>query len=426
MKAESAEDKIMGTATDTLLVALDIGSSKLTLLVAERAPDGTLIYLDGLPAPVSGMRSGIVVNMADVTAAVKETVYEVEERCGRRITSACVSVSGAHLQGQSIHSSITITPLGREISDEDLTRAIGAARAELHLSTNREILHEIPRAYRVDGQGGVIDPRGMMGYQLEADVHYVTGASTTIANLLKCIGAAGIEPTMLVAAPLAASEAVRSAYDSERSFAVLEIGAETTNLVLYADGFVWTSKVLAFGGAEITQALAAELRLPQHVAEDIKLHYVYVGSEAVNEFELVELPPSAGIEALLPRSEVIRISATRAQRLVELLAPELAAAQRAGLTPEALILTGGGASLPGLDDFLSLKLDMPTYPGIPSGIKGLPATLERPAYAAPVGLMLWSANYAAFGGGKNRQHTVRTMLPQMAAGVKRIVRFVLP
>ncbi len=416
----------MGVAQDMTIVALDIGTSKITLLVVKRDADGSLSYIAGLPMPVRGVRNGVVVNISDVTAAIQTALYEVEEQYGRRITGACVSVSGPHLQSLNARSAGTITPVGREITHEDLSRAIIAARSSLHTGSNRDIIHEIPRAYTVDGQPGVHDPRGMVGYQLEVEVHYATGISTTIANLVKCLQQAGVDSKMLVAAPLAVGEAARAAFEHVDSLAVVDIGAETTNLAIYADGFIWSSEVLPLGGADITREVAMRLKLPQYAAEDVKVRYGHANPEQVGEFDLVDMPPSSGFDALLPRAEVARIIRERASAIAEELSSRLREARGVGIHPEVLVLAGGSAELPGLDDVLMSTLEIPTRRWARSGIYNLPAPLERPAYATAVGLVHWYANYALLGEERAPRRALRGAIPNLRAGMRHVFRAMLP
>lgn len=413
----------MAASSDNLIVGLDVGSSKIAMMAAERTADGNLSYVNGAYRLAFGVRNGIVVDIADTAACIEGALSDLEERLGRRVTSVCVGVGGPHVQGQRTRGGMA--PMGRDILPEDVARAVAEARAALALNEKREIIHEIPRAYVVDGQTGIHDPQGMAGYELEVEVHYATGVSTIITNLVKCIGQARLTPTMLVAAPLAAGEAVRPPDERIACVAVADIGAETTNLVVYADGIVWSAVALPMGGADITRDIASQLKLPWSAAEDLKHRYGACGAEHADEYELVELPSSSGLDGFLPRAELSAIIHKRAKVIAQTIARQLHDARHAGLDPESLILTGGSADLPGLDDVLMHACEAPVSRGVPRGIRGLPTGLSRPLFATAAGLVLWQAHYAPYGAGRASGRRFAS-LPGLVAGMKKLFSVVLP
>lgn len=413
----------MAASPETLIAGLDIGSSKVAAVAVECDADGTVHYIAGAFRPSAGVRNGIVVDIGEATACVEAVIYELEERCGRRIGKVCVAVSGPHVQGQLARG--TLTPMGREISDEDVAQAIALARQSLVVQQNGEIIHEIPRSYSVDGQAGVHDPHGMAGYELEVEVHYAMGMSTTISNLMKCVTGARIEPAMMVAAPLAAGEAARAAEQRAECVAVADIGAETTDLAIYVDGSIWWSTVLTSGGAEITREIKSEFKLPWTAAEDLKLRYGQCDSRQVGEYELVDMPPSSGEDGFLPRAELTRVIVGRVERQAQLLAQHVAELREQGLFPDALILTGGASELPGLDEVYAQALEVPVYRADPSGVEGLPPALRRPAFATVTGLALWYARYASAG---EQAAPSRRLWQRLAlrTGMRKLLRVVMP
>lgn len=412
----------MAASPDPLIVGLDVGSSKIAMIAAERDADGTLNYVNGSYRLSYGVRNGIVVDIADTAACIEGALSDLEERVGRRITNVCVAVGGPHVQGQRTRGGMA--PIGRDITDEDVARAIGDARAALSLPENREIIHEIPRAYIVDGQPGVHDPHGMAGYELEVEVSYATGATTTISNLAKCVGQAGLTPDMLVAAPLASAEAVRPRDERAACIAIADIGAETTCLAIYTDNAIWSSAILPMGGASITRDIASQLKLPWAAAEDLKQRYGQC-TPGANEYELVELPPSAGFDGFVPRSELTAIIRKRGEVLAQAVAQHLHDARGADLDPETLVLTGGSADLLGLDDLLMGACQVPVTRGVPRGLRGLPTGLERPIFATAAGLVLWYAHYAPYGDGVAAGRRFAPF-PGLVAGMKKLFRVVLP
>lgn len=416
----------MGAATEQLIVGLDVGTSKIAVVVAVRDDEGNLAFVDGTRAESLGIRNGVIVNMQDATEAIERAIYEVEERSGRRITAACISVGGQHLSSQNTRGSTTITPVGREIGRDDIDRAIAAARATVRLGDNSEILHEIPRAYMVDGQTGVQDPYGMAGFQLEVETHYSIGTSTILQNLLKCVREAHVTPEMVVAAPLAAGEAIRDAYSDAQCLAVVDIGAETTGLVLYVNDAIWLSEVLPLGGATFTRELAAQLKLPLSAAEELKLRHGHCDPRAVGEYELVDMPQSVAIDAVLPRAEIVRILNERICVLGDELGQRIRQARRVGVDPEIVVLTGGGADLAGIDTLLMNLLETPVHRGAPGDIRGLPPVMESPAFATAIGLIHWYARYTAQEDGMGVGRRIQALPGTLVSGMKRIFRVVLP
>jgi cell division protein FtsA len=416
----------MAATPDNLIVGLDIGTHKVVIVAAERDSDGNVTYVGGGQREARGVRNGVVVDIPDVATCIEEALYDAEGRAERKLTNVCVGVSGPHVQGHLARG--TIAPMGRDITHDDVTRAIVNARAGLPLSQNREVIHEIPRAYAVDGQPGIRDPHGMAGYELEVEVHYATGLSTTISNLVKCVRQARLNPLTLVAAPMAAGEAVRPADEHADCFAVADIGAQTTDLVLYAGGSVWTSATLAMGGDDVTRDIVTQFRLPWQAAEQLKRHDGHCLVERVPEFDLAELPATAGVTdaaGFVPRRALAEVIGDRAQRFAERLRDQLEPAQVAGLEPEALYITGGGSRLAGLAEVLTGHLEIPVYGGTVHGVRGLPPLLDQPAYATVLGLVLWQARYTQY---PEYAAAARgfSLLPELVGGVRKWLRVVLP
>lgn len=416
----------MRAGTEHLIVGLDVGTSKIAVVVATHDDEGNLAYVDGTRTESAGIRNGVIVNMQDATEAIERAIYEVEERSGRRITGACISIGGRHLSSQNTRGGTTITPVGREIGHEDIDRAIAAARDNVHPGDNGEILHEIPRAYMVDGQTGVQDPFGMAGFQLDVETHYSIATSTILQNLLKCVRQAHVTPEMVVAAPLAAGEAIRDSYSDAQCLAVVDIGSETTGLTLYVNDAIWHSEVLPIGGTTLTRELGAQLKVPVSAAEELKLRHGHCDPRAVGEYELVDMPQSVAIDAVLPRAEIVRILNESATALGDELGRSIQRARHVGVDPEVVVLTGGGANLAGIDTVLMGLLETPVHRGMPGDIRGLPPVMENPAFATAIGLVHWYARYASPESGKGMSRRLHTLPGNLVTGMKRIFRVVLP
>ena len=414
----------MATFSPQLFAGLDIGGAAITAVAVAREPDGRIAYVQSARVESAGVRDGVVVDLATATEAVARALYELEDRLDRRLPPLCLGVGGRHVQSLNLRGETDITPVGREIAPDDIARAIGAARAGLRLGENRELLHEIPRAYMVDGQVGVRDPRGMAAHDLEVEVHYVSAAATSLSNLLKCVrGARGV-PEMAVSAPLAAAEVLHEALPGTQCLAIADIGAETTNFTILVAGTVWHSDAIAEGGAAITRELAAQFKLPYPAAEALKLAHGTCDPTRHDEFALVELPDMSGdpdgsaVADAVPAAELARVIQQRAYRCADLLAERLEDARRLGVEPEALVLAGGAAALDGIEALLSRALEVPVYRGRPAGIAELPPVLESPAYVTAAGLALWHARY---GGADERPTRHRGVLPGLMTGMRRLL-----
>lgn len=378
----------MGTRNHAVLAAIDMGTSKVAVLVAERAPDGALALLGGAQTPSRGVRRGVVVDLQQAAEALAAALDRAEADSGQAITTAFVALSGTHISARNVTGSISLLPAGRDVTAEDLAHAILNAREEA--GDGHEILHLLPTTYMLDGQDGIHNPLGMAGGDLRAEVHVVSGAAGPVRNLTKCLRAARVEPEGFVFAPLAAAEGVLDPGDPG-CYAVADIGAATVTLAIYTDGAPWRSVVLPQGAHLFTRDLAAALRLPHDIAEALKRRYGTCDAAAVAEDELVEALPFTQVDEVLPRRLLADLLATDVAELAEALLPSLRDAEEAGVVPDALLVTGGGAALEGVSVALQRELRLPVRFARPSGIAGMPATYQRPEFAVAAGLLRWGA-----------------------------------
>jgi cell division protein FtsA len=408
---------------EQIITGVDVGTTRVAVLVAARDPDGELSLLGGARVPTGGMRRGIVVNMEAVSAAITAALERAERLSGQQIASAFIALGGGHLEACNTSGAVAIAPGGREIAFQDVARAIESARAGAPLGDNRELLHQLPRGYVVDGQDGVFNPIGMAGYRLEVETHIVTGGSTIIQNLVRCVRQAQVELDDLVAAPLVAAGAVLTPAEREMGAMAVDLGGGTTNVAIYADGFPWYTAVLPGGGSAITYGIAGGLRLPLDVAEELKLAHGHCDPLQVAEDDLIEL----GAESLvIPRADLARIIQAQARELVAQLRGPLQYAQQEGRPPWGIVLTGGSAELPGLAELVARSLNLPARVGAPSGLRGAMDGLNGPAFAVATGLLLWGAGQLgggrALGAGQERQPA----LPQLATKVRHWLGAFLP
>ncbi|MGO8949572.1 MAG: cell division protein FtsA [Ktedonobacterales bacterium] len=383
-----------------LITGLDIGSSLIKVLVAEQSEDGSLRHVASSFAESAGVASGVIVNIGEAARAIEHACYEVEERLGQHLPCVCVNIGGPQVYGVNARGGYSIVPTRREISQQDITRVINATRHNLTLDRRYEVIYEIPRAYLVNDQIGTADPRGVIGDELEVEIHYTVAPAILIQSLLKSLHLAHIMPDQVLPGALISGEALAHTFDAALrhtaneapSLGVLNIGAETTSVTLYVSGAVWMSQVAPVGGATITQAVARQLHLPYAAAEELKVRYGHCNPERVDEFELIALPASADYNGWMPRRELVSGIQQGVYSLANSLSQLLDEAREAMVKPEVALLTGGCAELAGLEIMLSQLLDIPLRRAHHGGILGLAPLARQPAFSTAAGLVLWKCH----------------------------------
>jgi cell division protein FtsA len=375
---------------DNILASIDVGSSKICTLVAELTPEEDLRILGVGVTPSLGVKKGMVDNIQEATEAIASSVEKAERSSGSRVASAHVSISGNHVSSLNNRGIATIPGRERPITKQEIERAVEEAQA-LNLPTNREILHVIPRFFVVDGQEHVSDPVGMFGQRLDMETHIVSGSVTGIQNLTQCVEGAGVQVEALVLAPLASAQGVLEEEEKKQGIIVADIGGGTTGIAVFVDGSVFHTSVLPVGGYHLTHDLVAGLRAPFSAAEELKTEYGTALPSRVDPEETVELEAFGGQRRKeVPRRRVSEILQARVEEILEMIYID---AKRAGfdeMVAAGLVLTGGTASLPGVDELAEQVLRMPVRIGVPQGIHGLSDALSSPAYATAVGLLHWS------------------------------------
>ena len=254
------------------IVGIDVGSSKICTLVGEINEENELRVIGVGLVPSRGIRKGVVVNVADAMGAVATSIEKAERTSGYKIERAYVALSGTHLSSLNSRGVVGISRREHGITLEDVDRVLDAAHA-VAVPHNQEVVHVIPRGYVVDGQSGVRDPVGMHGFRLEVEAHIVTGSSTSIQNLTKCVETAGVAVDELVLASIAAGHAVLTDTEQEMGVVLADIGEGTTDIAIFIDGAVWHTVTLGVGGEYITGDIAIGLRLPPTVAEQVKVNH---------------------------------------------------------------------------------------------------------------------------------------------------------
>src|SRR5215472_8063229 len=381
---------------ERVIVGIDVGTTKICVLVGELERDGKLNIVGVGTCPSQGLRRGVVVNIEETVTSIAAALDRAERLSGKTITTAYVGIAGSHIESDNSKGFVAISPSHRDIVHNDISRAIEVARA-IAIPANREVIHVIPRGYVVDGQEGIKNPIGMSGFRLEVETHIITGAVSSIYNLMKCVDKAHIDIEDRVLSPLASGAAVLEDGETDLGVALVDIGAGTTDIAVYVDGAIWHTVVLPVGGNLITSDIAIGLRLPVGIAEELKIIYGHCDPSAIDEDDMIDLSQfMPDCDDLVPRKLLAEIIQARVEELFCLVREELRKSGYDGLLPAGIVITGGTAELPGVLEMAGQILDLPARIGSPLGLHGIADSINRPAYSTAVGLLLWGLSHTSF------------------------------
>lgn len=375
---------------EAILVAIDVGTSKVVTLIGEVTRDGAVTVIGkGAPAS-SGLKKGVVINIDQTVNSIRSAREQAERLSGYRLESAIVAVGGNHVESQNSRGAVAVSGPRREVSPEDIERATEVARA-VTIPSNREVLHVIPRGYVVDGQEGVKDPLGMSAVRLEVETHLVHASATAVQNLTKCVQRADIKIDELVAGSLASGDAVLNETERELGVAVADFGAGTLDLAFFLDGSPFHTAVLPLGGNNVTNDVAIGLKTSLDTAEDLKINHGTADPSAVAEGEEVEVETIGEGGRTASRLELAQIIEARMREVFEKIGEEIERSGSQGKLPAGLVMTGGAAQLAGASQLGREVLQMPVRVAGPTGVTGLTDHLLTPAFSTSLGLLLWGA-----------------------------------
>lgn len=376
----------MHGSANSSYVGLDIGTSTVRCVVGMIDPNnpGKVSIVGHGSAPNIGLRKGVVVHVDDAAEAIVQALTEAERLSGIRLNGATVTINGTHVSGINSKGVIAISAANREITPDDRYRVEEAATI-VQLPSNREIIQVFAKNYRLDGQDNIKDPVGMHGVRLEVDTHIVTAASPNLRNLDMALEKAQVAVHNHTLSSLAAAEAVMSRQQREVGTVLLDIGAGTTNLVVFEDGEVQHVAVLPIGGAHITNDLAIGLKTDLDVAEEVKVRHATLDPQGVKRDVRVKV---GGQDHIFKAEEIAMITEARVDELFEYVNKELSRIHRAHKLPGGVVLVGGSSKLPGLSNFAKEKMQLAARVGTLQAVSGLVDTVSDPAYSAAVGLMM--------------------------------------
>jgi cell division protein FtsA len=372
------------------LVGLDVGTSKIAAIVGEMMDDGTVEIIGLGEAESRGIRRGAVVNLESAVESIKKAIEDAELMAGVEIDSVHLTISGPHIKGFNSRGVIAVAGKNREITRDDVRRAIEAARA-VALPTGREILHVLPQDFVIDEQDGVGAPVGMTGARLEVNVHIVTGAVSATQNLVACVNRAGISVADTVVSQLAASESVLTPDEKDLGVALLDVGGGTTDLAIFERGSLWHTAVLGIGGDHFTNDIAVGLRTPVPDAEKIKRRSGCSLSSLIDEDETIEVASVGGRRPrVMARRILSEILQPRAEEIFHQAWDEIRRAGYERSLNSGIVITGGGAILEGMPEIAEQIFDLPIRRGSPSSAGGLSDHVNTPTLATAVGLVQYA------------------------------------
>jgi len=366
-----------------IIVGLDVGTTKICAVVGELF-NGELKIIGFSTSDSTGLRKGVVVDIESTVVSIKNAIETAESLTGVQINAVNIGIAGGHIKGFNSYGAVGIK--GKEVTYADIDRVVDSAKA-VYVPLDREVLHVLPTGYILDGQNGIKDPVGMMGVRLEANVYIVTGAVTSVQNLLKCCEKVGIEVVDIVFEPLASAEAILTEEEKELGVAVVDIGGGTTDVILYKDGWLRHTSVLAVGGNHFTNDIAVGLRVTVSEAERIKKEYGVATTSLVSDLEEITII-QAGNERKILRKYLSEIIEPRTEELLDLIKTELMSCSGYDIASTGLVITGGGSLLDGFDKMAEALLGLPVRIGTPRYVEG-GKEINNPMYATGVGLVLY-------------------------------------
>ena len=370
-----------------LIVALDIGTTKVCAIVAEiKSPDEINVLGVGTH-PSNGLKKGVVVNIDKTIESIKSAVDQAEDMSGCEIRNVYVGVAGGHVQGMSGHGMITLK--SKEVTAPDVVRAIESASAVM-IPSDREVLHVIPQEYIVDGQSGIKDPVGIYGMKLETKVHIVTGQITAAQNLVKCVHNAGMDVSDMVLEQIASSEAVLSNDEKEIGVVLIDCGGGTCDVAIFYGGTIRCTENITLGGDHVDRDISLGLSTPLSEAKKIKEKYGSAYAENVPSDEIIQIESVGG----RPPRKILRkdLAMIIEPRMEEIFSMVRKAINRSGykdLIPAGAVITGGSINIDGSQEIAEKVLGVPVRIGQPNSVGGLSDHTSNPLYATGVGLLLY-------------------------------------
>jgi cell division protein FtsA len=377
-------------ASNDLMVGLEIGTSKICVVVGEGRPDGTIKILGVGQAPSRGVRKGEIVDFETAMKCVHEAVVDAEQKSDVMIRSVYVAVAGAHIQSFNNRGCVMVPDDRDEIDEQDIEDVKISAR-EVSIPAQNAFLHSIIQHYHVDGQNGVLNPVGMLGEKLEADFHIIHGVRNRIQNTIRCVKELPLDVEDVVFSALASAQVVLTQHQKNLGALVIDIGGGTTDYILYVDGAVKQSGILAVGGDHMTNDISMGLRIPMTRAEKLKVEEGSVTLGNCLPGETILLKDDSGFAGKEVERETLNtIIHMRLRESLELLKRQLEEESFINFTGAGIFITGGCSLLNGIDHLAEEIFDMPAHVAHAQTMSGLTSAFENPQFSTAIGLIKYA------------------------------------
>lgn len=374
-----------------MIIGIDIGSHKIVALMGEGLPGGGVRVVGAGHAPAEGIRAGEVVSVEDAAGAIGACVERAERLAGDTFDTAVIGVTGAHVVGAPNRAAVPCGRRPRPMDASDVERVLEVA-GTVPIEPEREVLHILPRSYRLDGGSAVDSPIGMEGFRLEAEVHIVTGSLGAFNTVRRCLKLADIDRYRMVMSTLAAAEATVTPDERELGVVVVDLGHALTGVACFADGAIVHTGTLKVGGKHLTNDLAVLFQTPFEQAERLKKTHGHVLPEHDDDRAEVDIVPFGEEQVrTVRRRDVSRVLAARADEMAAMILSEIERAGFGDHPPAGVVLVGGGTELKGLPHRLQESWRVPVRVGRPTQVAGLTNAAKSPDHAAAVGLLMWAA-----------------------------------
>jgi cell division protein FtsA len=392
----------------SIIVGLEIGTSKVCAVVGELSADNALNIVGLGQARSRGVRKGEIADPVLAEEDIRQAIVEAEQMADVEIRSVYLGISGGHLRGFNNRGVHPVVSADREICEEDVQDVIKNAKA-INLPAQNHVVHAIRQHFLVDGQDGITNPVGMLGARVEVDVHVIHGNLNRMQNAIRTVKGLQLDVDDIVFNGLAASLAILTNEQKELGSLVIDIGGGTTEYVVYTDGIIKHTGVLAVGGDHVSNDLAYGLKVPLSRAEQLKIEHGAAELEESVRGDVLTLAGQAGLPAKVVNLEHLRrIMSLRVDEIFQLIANDLAQADALDYLRGGVFLSGGGARIPGIARLAEDAFRMPVSVGKANSISGLRSALDQPEFATPIGLV-------KFGSFQQRK---RKLGPGLTQGIK--------
>jgi len=372
---------------DQVIVGLDIGTTKVCAIIGCLNEYNEIDIVGVGVTPSRGLRKGVVVNIESTVNSVATAIEKAELMAGIEVKSVYAGIAGGHIEGINSRGVVAVSARNREITDVEVERVIDAAKA-LALPMEREVIHVIPQEFIVDSQEGIKDPVGMSGVRLEAEVHIVTGAVASAQNIVKSVNRAGYAVNDIVLEPLASAMATLKEDEKELGVVLIDIGGGTTDVLIYLNGSIWHTSVIAMGGNHVTNDISIGLRTPVHSAEEIKKNWGMALSELAEPDEMIQVPNVGGRKpSQVPRQILAEIIQPRMEEIFFLVKNNIDKLDFKDMVSGGIVLTGGASMLEGAEKLAEEVFEIPVRIGTPTSVSGLTEEVSSPEFSTGVGLI---------------------------------------